>query len=155
MRLPALLCLFTTLSLLAADEPKTTEAPKSETPAAKPAEKAAPKAKKYMGIPEIPEGVSIEDGVKLQNAWSKAQNDEAYKAAVAKAKDGEDKPKEAEGKKGKKAEKGATPRGERGAVDEALAKAMLRADPSLKPDLVRTFLEASHQKANARTKKAK
>jgi len=151
MRLPALLCLFTTLSLLAADEPKTTEAPKSETPAAKPVEKAAPKAKKTMGIPEIPEGVSIEDGVKLQNAWSKAQNDEAYKAAVAKAKEGDDKPKEAEGKKAKKG--AATPRGERAAVDEALAKAMIKADPSLKPELVRAYLEASHEKAGNRTKK--
>jgi len=91
--------------------------------------------------------------VKLQNAWSKAQNDEAFKAAVAKAKDGDDKPKEAEGKKGKKG--AATPRGERAALDEALAKAMLKADPSLKPELVRTYLEASHQKGNARPKKAK
>lgn len=153
MRLPALLSVFATLALFAADEPKTTDAPKAETPAAKPAEKAAPKAKKYMGIPEIPEGISIEDGVKLQNAWSKAQNDEAFKAAVAKAKEGDDKPKEAEGKKGKKG--AATPRGERAALDEALAKAMLKADPSLKPELVRTYLEASHQKGNARPKKAK
>lgn len=151
MRLTALLPLFATLALIAADEPKTTEAPKADTPAAKPAEKAAPKAKKTMGIPEIPEGVSIEDGVKLQSAWAKAQGDEVFKAAVAKAKDGEDKPKEAEGKKGKKG--APAPRGERAAIDEALAKAMLRADPSLKPDLVRTYLEASHQKANDRTKK--
>ena len=153
MRLPALLSVFATLALFAADEPKATEAPKTETPAAKPAEKAAPKAKKTMGIPEIPEGISLEDGVKLQTAWSKAQNDEAFKAAVAKAKDGDDKPKEAEGKKGKKG--AATPRGERAALDEALAKAMLKADPSLKPELVRTYLEAAHQKGNARPKKAK
>lgn len=151
MRLPALLCLFATLSLFAANETKTTEAPKADAPSAKPTEKAAPKAKKTMGIPEIPEGVSIEDGVKLQNAWSKAQNDEAYKAAVAKAKEGDDKPKEAEGKKGKKGS--ATPRGERAAADEALAKAMLKADPSLKADLVRAYLEASHEKAGNRTKK--
>lgn len=151
MRFPALLSLFTTLALIAADEPKATDAPKADAPAAKPAEKAAPKAKKYMGIPEIPEGVSIEDGVKLQTAWSKAQNDDAFKAAVAKAKNGEEKPKEAEGKKGKKG--APAPRGERAAIDEALAKAMLRADPSLKPELVRTYLEASHQKANDRTKK--
>ncbi len=146
MRLPTLLPLFACLALIAADEPKPTETPKGETPA-KPAEKAAPKAKKYMGIPEIPEGISIEDGVKLQNAWSKAQNDEAYKAALGKAKDGDEKPKgEAEGKKGKKA--APAPRGERGAADEALAKAMLRADPSLKADLVHTFLAAAHQKGS-------
>ena len=152
MRLPALLSLFATLALFAADEPKTSEAPKADAPAAKPAEKAAPKAKKYMGIPEIPEGVSIEDGVKLQTAWSKAQNDEAYKAAISSAKDAEEKPKD-----GAKKKKGETtkPKSERAANDEALAKAMLKADPSLKPELVRTFLEASHQKANDRTKKKK
>ena len=154
MRLPALLLALLASALLhAADEPKTTDAPKGDTPATKPAEKAAPKAKKTMGIPEIPENVSIEDGVKLQNAWVKAQGDEAFKAAVAKAKDGDDKPKEAEGKKGKKG--APVTRGERGAIDEALAKAMLRAEPSLKPELIRTYLEYSHQKGNARTKKAK
>ncbi len=151
MRFPALCSLFACLALFAAEEPKTTDAPKADNPAAKPAEKAAPKAKKLMGIPEIPEGVSIEDGVKLQNAWSKAQSDETYKAAIAKAKDGDDKPKEAEGKKGKKG--AATPRGERAAADEALAKAMVKADPSLKPELVRAYLEASHEKAGNRTKK--
>lgn len=145
MRLPALLPILAAVSLFAA------EAPKADTPAAKPAEKAAPKAKKYMGIPEIPEGISIEDGVKLQNAWSKAQNDDVFKAAVAKAKDGDDKPKEAEGKKNKKG--AAVPRGERALIDEALAKAMLRADPSLKADLVRAYLEASHQKGSGVSKK--
>ena len=155
MRLPALLCLLASMALFAADEPKPTDAPKTDTPATKPAEKAAPKAKKLMGIPEIPEGMSIEDGVKLQNAWSKAQNDDAYKAAIAKAKDSEEKPKEAEGKKGKKGGAPAT-RGERAANDEALAKAMLRADPSLKPELIHTFLESSHQKgAGVGRKKAK
>lgn len=147
MRTPALLlALLATTSLFAADEPK------ADAPAAKPAEKAAPKAKKYMGIPEIPEGVSIEDGVKLQTAWSKAQNDEAYKAATSNAKDAEEKPKD-----GAKKKKGETtkPKTERAANDEALAKAMIKADPSLKPELVRTFLEASHQKANDRTKKKK
>ena len=153
MRFPALLPLFAALSLLAADAPKPDapkpEAPKAEDPA-KPAAKPAVKAKKLMGIPEIPEGVSIEDGVKLQSAWAKAQDDDAYKAAVAKAKDGDETPKE----KGKK--KTGAPReakSERGTVDEALEKAMLRADPSLKPELVRTFLAASHQKAGAKMKK--
>jgi hypothetical protein len=37
--------------------------------------------------------------------------------------------------------------------DEALAKAMIKADPSLNPELVRTYLEASRQKAGNRTKK--
>jgi hypothetical protein len=142
MRLPALfLALLASAMLFAADEPKTAETPKTDTPAAKPAEKAAAKkAKKTMGIPEIPEGVSIEDGVKLQAAWVKAQEDPSLKA-------GDDKPKGDDDKK----KKG----GPRAAADDALAKAMMKADPSLKIDLVRTYLEASHQKGNARPKKAK
>ena len=137
MRPPALLLvLFATSSLFAADTTKPADAPKAdapktEEPAAKPFEKGAPKAapkkaKKLMGIPEIPEGVSISDGVKLQAAWVKAQEAPAPQA-------GEDDKK----KKGNP----------RAAADEALAKAMIKADPSLKPELVRTYLEASHQKA--------
>jgi len=127
MRPPALLlALFATSVLFAADAPKP-EAPKGDTPAEKAAPKAAPKkAKKLMGIPEIPEGVSISDGVKLQAAWVKAQEAPAPQAGE------EDKK-----KKGNP----------RAAADEALAKAMIKADPSLKPELVRTYLEASHQKA--------
>jgi len=127
MRRPALfLVLFATSVLFAADAPKP-EAPKGDTPAEKAAPKAAPKkAKKLMGIPEIPEGVSISDGVKLQAAWVKAQEAPAPQA-------GEDDKK----KKGNP----------RAAADEALAKAMIKADPSLKPELVRTYLEASHQKS--------
>ena len=133
MRPPALLLvLFATSSLFAADAPKP-EAPKGDTPAEKAAPKAAPKkAKKLMGIPEIPEGVSISDGVKLQAAWVKVQEDPSLKA-------GEDKPKGEDDKKKK-----GNPRA---AADEALAKAMIKADPSLKPELVRTYLESSHQKA--------
>jgi hypothetical protein len=138
MRTPALLlALLATSSLFAADEPKPTETPKGDTPAAKPAEKAA-KKKKSMGIPEIPEGVSISDGVKLQAAWVKAQEEPSLKAGEAKPKGDDDKK-----KKG----------GPRVSADEALAKAMLKADPSLKPDLVRAYLEASHEKAGNRTKK--
>lgn len=127
MRRPALfLVLFATSVLFAADAPKP-EAPKGDTPAEKAAPKAAPKkAKKLMGIPEIPEGVSISDGVKLQAAWVKAQEAPAPQA-------GEDDKK----KKGNP----------RAAADEALAKAMIKADPTLKLELVRTYLEASHQKA--------
>jgi hypothetical protein len=143
MRPPALLlALLATSTLFAADTTKPADAPKAdapktEEPAAKPAEKAAPKAapkkaKKLMGIPEIPEGVSISDGVKLQAAWVKVQEDPSLKA-------GEDKPKGEDDKKKK-----GNPRA---AADEALAKAMIKADPSLKPELVRTYLEASHQKA--------
>ncbi len=133
MRPPALLLvLFATSSLFAADAPKP-EAPKGDTPAEKAAPKAAPKkAKKLMGIPEIPEGISISDGVKLQAAWVKVQEDPSLKA-------GEDKPKGEDDKKKK-----GNPRA---AADEALAKAMIKADPSLKPELVRTYLESSHQKA--------
>lgn len=148
MRLPALLlALLASSWLVAADAPKPadapkTDAPKTEEPAPKPFEKGAPKAaakkaKKTMGIPEIPEGVSIEDGVKLQAAWVKAQEDPSLKA-------GDDKPKGEDDKK----KKG----GPRASADEALAKAMMKADPTLKPDLVRTYLEASHQKAKDGTK---
>jgi len=135
MRLPALLlALLATSALFAADAPKP-EAPKGDTPAEKAAPKAAAKkAKKTMGIPEIPEGVSISDGVKLQAAWVKAQEAPAPQAGE------EDKKK-----------KGSP----RGSADEALAKAMIKADPSLKPELVRTYLEASHQKAGDRMKKKK
>ena len=132
MRLPALLlALVATSALFAVDAPKT-DAPKTEEPAPKPFEKGAPKAaakkaKKTMGIPEIPEGVSISDGVKLQAAWLKAQEAPAPQA----------------GEEDKKKKKG----NPRGSADEALAKAMIQADPSLKPELVRTYLEASHQKA--------
>ena len=45
-----LLALLATSALFAADAPKP-DAPKGDTPAAKPAEKAVPKAKKLMGIP--------------------------------------------------------------------------------------------------------
>ena len=143
MRLPALLLtLFVTSVLFAADAPKTTEAPKGDTPEAKPAEKAAPKAaakkKKGMGIPEIPEGVSISDGVKLQAAWVKAQEAPAPQAGDEKAKGEVDKKK-----------KGSP----RGSADEALAKAMIKADPSLNPELVRTYLEASRQKSKDGMKK--
>ncbi len=138
-----LFALLLAAGLLAADEPKP------DAPVAKPAENAAPKAKKLMGIPEIPEGVSIEDGVKLQSAWAKAQNDEAYQAASSNSKDSDEKPKEG-GKKKKGEAKG--PKSALSSKDEALAKAMIKADPSLKPELVRTFLEASHQKAGMKKK---
>lgn len=135
MRPPALFfALLATISLSAADEPKTTD-----TPAAKPAVKTVPKAKKLMGIPEIPEGVSISDGVKLQAAWVKVQEDPSLKA-------GEEKSKGEAGDKKKKSNP-------RAAADEALAKAMIKADPSLKPELVRTYLEASHQKSKDGMKK--
>jgi hypothetical protein len=142
MRLSALLLALLTTSLFAADEPKKTETPSGETPATKPAEKPAVKAKKTMGIPEIPEGISIPDGVKLQAAWVKAKEDASLKS-------GDDKPKGDDDKKKKGEAKG---KGGRAAGDEALAKAMLKADPSLKPELVRAYLEASHQKAKDGTK---
>jgi hypothetical protein len=145
MRLTALLLALLTSSLLAADEPKT-EAPKSDAPAKKPAVEPAPKAKKRMGIPEIPEGVSISDGVKLQAAWVKVQEDPDFKAANGK--DQEEDKKKKKDKAGAKEAKGG-----RAAADEALAKAMIKADPSLKPELVRTYLAAAHAKAGDKMKK--
>lgn len=164
MRLPTLLALLAAASLFAVDEPKTADTPKTDTPKAgdpapNPFEKGTPKvapkkAKKTMGIPAIPEGISIEDGVKLQSAWSKAQEDPTLKTGPSKAQDGEDKPKEAEGKKGKKGAPKET-KAEHGSADEALEKAMLKADPTLKPELVHTFVQSTHQKGGERMKKAK
>jgi hypothetical protein len=74
MRLPALLlALLASLPLLAVDEKKPTE------PAAKPAEKPelpVKKKKKGLDAPEIPAGVSLVDGVKLQEAWLKRRREE-------------------------------------------------------------------------------
>ena len=140
-----LLALLVSATLFAADEP-TTATPKTDAAAKKPAVEPAPKAKKRMGIPEIPEGVSISDGVKLQAAWVKVQEDPAFKAANGK--DQEEDKKKKKDKAGAKEAKGG-----RAAADEALAKAMIKADPSLKPELVRTYLAAAHAKPGDRMKK--
>lgn len=144
MRLPALLALFATLTLFAADEPKKTETPSGDTPA-KPATEPAKKKSKYMATPAIPEGISISDGVKLQDAWNKAQNDPAYLGAAGKGKaKGDDDKKTKGGAKEKK--------GTRESADEALEKAMLRAEPSLNAELIRTYLKSARQKTNDPTK---
>ena len=142
MRLPALLlALVATLPLFAADEQKPTE------PAAKPAEKTEPpvkKKKKGLDAPEIPAGVSLVDGVKLQEAWLKAETDEEFKAAVAKLGGAGEKTKKT---KGEKKEGGARENKEaREAIDAARVKAMQKADPSLKIDVIRDYVESSHQK---------
>jgi hypothetical protein len=144
MRPLALLTLFVTLTLFAVEEPKPTGTPKGET-LAKPATEAAKKKSKYMATPAIPEGVSISDGVKLQDAWNKAQEDPAYRAALGKGKargKGDD-----DDKKSKK--------GPRESADEALEKAMLRAEPSLKIEVIRTYLRSARQKVNDPAKKKK
>ena len=143
MRLPALLCLLlASLSLLAAD------APKPETPATKPTEKpaepAVKKKKKGLDAPEIPAGVSLVDGVKLQEAWLKAESDEEFKTAVVKLGSAGEKPKKS---KGEKKEGGARDAKEaREAIDIARVKAMQKAEPSLKIDVIRAYVESSHQK---------
>ncbi|MBM3868189.1 MAG: hypothetical protein FJ384_04580 [Verrucomicrobia bacterium] len=141
MRPPALLlALLTSLPLFAADEKKPVE------PVAKPAEKTEPavkKKKKGLDAPEIPAGVGLADGVKLQEAWLKAETDEDFKAALAKLGGGE-KPKKS---KGEKKEGGARDAKEaREALDAARVKAMQKADPSLNVQLIRDYVESTHQK---------
>jgi len=141
MRLPALLlALLASLTLFAAD------APKPETPATKPTEKPAVPVTKKKGLeaPEIPAGVSLVDGVKLQEAWLKAETDEEFKAAVAKLGGAGEKPKKS---KGEKKEGGARDAKEaREAIDAARVKAMQKAEPSLKIDLIRDYVASTHQK---------
>jgi hypothetical protein len=142
MRLPALLlALLTSLPLFAADEKKPAE------PVAKPVEKPetpVKKKKKGLDAPEIPAGVSLVDGVKLQEAWLKAESDEDFKAAVAKLGGAGEKTKKG---KGEKKEGGARDAKEaREAVDIARVKAMQKAEPSLKIDVIRAYIESSHQK---------
>lgn len=142
MRLPALfLALLASLPLFAADEKKPAE------PVAKPAEKTEPavkKKKKGLDAPEIPAGVSLADGVKLQEAWLKAENDEEFKAAVAKLGGAGEKPKKSEGEKKKGGARDA--KGAREAIDTARVKAMQKAEPSLRIDVIRAYVESTHQK---------
>jgi hypothetical protein len=141
MRLPALLlALLASLTLFAADEKKPTE------PVAKPTEKPAVPVKKKKGLeaPEIPAGVSLVDGVKLQEAWLKAETDEEFKAAVTKLGGAGEKPKKS---KGEKKEGGARDAKEaREAIDAARVKAMQKAEPSLKVEVIRDYVDATHQK---------
>jgi hypothetical protein len=142
MRLPALLlALLASLPLFAAEEKKPTE------PVTKPVEKTEPavkKKKKGIDAPEIPAGVSLVDGVKLQEAWLKAETDEEFKAVVAKLGGAGEKPKKS---KGEKKEGGAREAKEaREAIDAARVKAMQKAEPTLKIDVIRDYVEASHQK---------
>ncbi|MEY3130178.1 MAG: hypothetical protein RLY12_550 [Verrucomicrobiota bacterium] len=141
MRLPALLlALLASLTLFAADEKKPTE------PVAKPVEKPQPAVKKKKGLdaPEIPAGVSLVDGVKLQEAWLKAETDEEFKAAVAKLGGAGEKPKKS---KGEKKEGGARDAKEaREAIDAARVKAMQKAEPSLKVEVIRDYVDSTHQK---------
>jgi hypothetical protein len=142
MRLPALLCfLLASLSLFAADEKKP------EAPVAKPVEKPEPavkKKKKGLEAPEIPAGVSLSDGVKLQEAWLKAESDEDFKAAVAKLGGAGEKPKKS---KGEKKEGGARDAKEaREAIDIARVKAMQKAEPGLKIEVIRDYVASTHQK---------
>ncbi len=123
------------LTLFAADAPKT------ETPSAKPAEKPAVPVKKKKGLeaPEIPAGISLSDGVKLQEAWIKAEHDEDFKSAVAKLGGTGEKEKKGEKKK---------PGGKEGreAVDAVRVKAMQKADPSLNVEVIRAYVASTHQK---------
>jgi hypothetical protein len=102
------------------------------------------KKKKGLEAPEIPAGVSLVDGVKLQEAWLKAETDEEFKAAVAKLGGAGEKPKKS---KGEKKEGGARDAKEaRDSIDAARVKAMQKAEPSLKIDLIRDYVASTHQK---------
>ena len=142
MRHPALLvALLASLPLFAADEKKPVE------PTAKPAEKTEPavkKKKKGLDAPEIPAGIGLADGVKLQEAWLKAENDEEFKAAVAKLGGAGEKPKKTKGEK--KEGSGRDLREAREAIDAARVKAMQKAEPSLNVQLIRDYVESTHQK---------
>jgi hypothetical protein len=134
-RLALLSACLASLTLFAADAPKT------ETPSAKPAEKPAVPVKKKKGLeaPEIPAGISLSDGVKLQEAWIKAEHDEDFKSAVAKLGGTGEKEKKGEKKK---------PGGKEGreAVDAVRVKAMQKADPSLNVEVIRAYVASTHQK---------
>jgi hypothetical protein len=114
---------------------------------AKPVEKPEPavkKKKKGLEAPEIPAGVSLSDGVKLQEAWLKAESDEDFKAAVAKLGGAGEKPKKS---KGEKKEGGARDAKEaREAIDIARVKAMQKAEPGLKIEVIRDYVASTHQK---------
>ena len=142
MRLPALLlALLASLPLFAADENKPTD------PVAKPTEKPetpVKKKKKGLDAPEIPTGVSLVDGVKLQEAWLKAESDEDFKAAVAKLGGAGEKPKKSKGDKKEGGARDAKEASE--AIDVARVKAMQKAEPSLKIEVIRAYVESSHQK---------
>jgi hypothetical protein len=143
MRLPALLlALLASLPLFAADAPKP-EAPATKQ-TEKPAEPAVKKKKKGLDAPDIPAGVSLVDGVKLQEAWLKADNDEEFKAAAAKLGGAGEKPKKS---KGEKKEGGARDAKEaREAIDAARVEAMQKAEPSLKIEVIRDYVASTHQK---------
>ena len=102
------------------------------------------KKKKGLDAPEIPAGVSLVDGVKLQEAWLKAETDEEFKAAVAKLGGAGEKPKKSEGEKKKGGARDA--KGAREAIDAARVKAMQKAEPSLQIDVIRAYVESTHQK---------
>jgi hypothetical protein len=142
MRIPALLlALLASLPLFAADEKKPTEA------VTKPVEKPEPavkKKKKGLDAPEIPAGVSLSDGVKLQEAWLKAENDEEFKAALAKHGGAAEKTKKSEGEKKKGGSRDA--KEAREAIDIARVKAMQKAEPGLNIQLIRDYVDSTHQK---------
>ncbi len=130
------------LTLFAADAPKP-ETPANK-PADKPAEPAVKKKKKGLDAPEIPAGISLSDGVKLQEAWIKAESDEDFKAALAKLGGAGEKPKKSEGEKKKGGARDA--KEAREAIDAARVKAMQKAEPGLKIDVIREYVASTHQK---------
>ncbi len=139
-RLALLFACLASLSIFAAD------APKPETPATNPTEKPAVPVKKKKGLdaPEIPAGISLSDGVKLQEAWLKAESDEDFKSAVAKLGGAGEKAKKNEGEKKKGGARDA--KEAREAVDAARVKAMQKADPSLNIEVIRAYIASTHRK---------
>ncbi len=141
-RLALLFACLASLSIFAADAPKP-ETPANK-PADKPAEPAVKKKKKGLDAPEIPAGISLSDGVKLQEAWLKAESDEDFKSAVAKLGGAGEKAKKNEGEKKKGGARDA--KEAREAVDAARVKAMQKADPSLNIEVIRAYIASTHRK---------
>ena len=125
MRLSALLlALLCTLVARAEDDPVE----KPAAPAAKPATPPpVKKKKKTSDVPPIPDSMSIVDGAKLQDAWSKSETDEKFVAEAKKI-----------GSEGKHA---------KAELQTARKAAMLRADPSLKTSFIEEYLQQAKSKA--------
>ena len=114
LKLAFLLALISSAGLIAADAPKP-DAPKGDNPPAKKGEGKGDKGGKKQG-PQKPESVDEATWKKFLDAQKAAQNDDAVKAAKAKAADAKTEEEKREAFKG---------------VMEATKAAVLKADASL------------------------
>ena len=134
LKLAFLLALISSAGLIAADAPKP-DAPKGDEPGKKAEKGKGDKGGKKQG-PQKPESVDEATWKKFQDATKAAQNDDAVKAAKAKAADAKTpEEKQAAGK----------------AVVEATKAAILKADASL--ESVFKAIEASRAKGKGKGEK--